>query len=183
MPGYPTLVELVLPETSASSRRAFLRGAAVAGAAVAGTLLPSALRRGRGGGQAEAAPAKPELKRVNLTFQRRYVFRHGNYELQRAMAQTQDQSLAHFMADPKIVQGLETALRKELDSHSCADLLEGKRLSRLQTRLGTAIVDHYRKMSRRIAPAPTVVLFVGVPNDRCRGDCPAVTPVCRPPTP
>lgn len=184
---YPSLVELALPQATPeggpASRRTFLRGAAVAGAALTGALLPSALWRQSSGGSAQAAPAKPGTKRVTLRFQRRYVFRHGNYELQSAVAQTGDTQLAGFLADPKAALGLEAALRRVLDAHSCVDLLQGKRLARLQERLGTALVEHYRKTTRRMAAAPTVVLFVGVPNDRCRGDCPAATPICRPPTP
>lgn len=153
----------------------------VAGSAVAGGVLLASATGAGPGKRANAAPASRPLERVTLSIKERYEFRHGNYQLERVVAQTDDKALARFLSDPKVAPELEKATRRVLDEHSCVDLLDGKRLTRLQGRLGDALRDVYRHRTRRQGRSPTVVLFVGVPNDRCRGDCPPATPVCRPP--
>lgn len=176
--AYPSLVDCALPESAGSSRRVFLKGAAAVCAGLAGGLLAGARER-----TASAAPAGKAAQRIPLPLKSRYRFQHGNYELQRAVAQTGDAGLGRFLSEPKEAARIEAALRKVLDRHSCVDLLDGKRLARLQIQVGDALTAVYRQRTGRAAPRPTVVLFVGVPAVSCLGDCAPPTPVCRPPRP
>ncbi len=173
-PSIPDLDPALAPEAARRSRRSFLQGAAAAGAALAtGWLAPEAAAGSRG----------RRVHRVTLPHSKRYVFRYGNYELQRAVAQTRNVGLARFLDSKSERAGIERAMWAELNRHSCADLLDGKKLARLHQAVAKALARHYRKRTRRSATPPTVVLYVGVPGTNCDGDCPAVVPICKPPTP
>jgi hypothetical protein len=162
---------------SPPTRRGFLRGAAAAaGAALVGGLQPA--ERGEAKSR---SPRRGKPHRVNLPLSKRYTFRYGNYQLQRATAQTHDAQLARFLLDSKERTGIEQTLRSVLDRHTCADVTDAKRLARLRRAVAKALVARYRARTRRRARLPTVVLFVGVPPTRCLGDCPAAVPICKAP--
>ncbi|MFH2009043.1 MAG: hypothetical protein ABI333_20805 [bacterium] len=166
--AYPSAVDTRL------SRRTFLRSALTTTAAAAGVVL--APRTG-----ATGTRPKPKLHKIHIRFRSTYRFRHGNYELQQLVAQSRDERLVQFLGSGKEAAGIETALRGLLEQHSCVDLRHGKKLARLQRRIGKALAEHYRARTRRWAKAPTVVLFVGVAWRACRGKCAAPTPYCHPP--
>jgi hypothetical protein len=202
-PGYPSVIQHTLEESvhpdaedaeddeddgalgaeaatpsPPSNRRRFLQGAAAAGAALAGGLLP-----GRASTAKSRSPRRGKPHRVTLPHTKGYTFRYGNYQLQRAVAQTRDDALVRFLSDSKEQKGIERTIRKVLDRHTCADITDAKRLARLRRAVARALVARYRVRTRKRARLPTVVLFVGVPPARCKGDCPAAVPICRPPTP
>ncbi len=155
--GYPSLAEHHATRAPGASRRAFLRVAgAVTTASASGLLLGPAAAAAR-------RRKRPQPTQVTLRLKRRYTFRYGNYQLQRCVAQTRSAPLARFLKDRKEADGIEKALRAILDRHSCADLLSGKRLARLQRALGRALRAHYQRRTRHAAPTPTVVLYVGPP--------------------
>ena len=169
---YPSAVDAELAHVS---RRGFLR-AALSTSAAAGVLLVAGRGTGRAGGR------RPKTYKTAINVGPRYTFRYGNYELQRLTAQTKNERLARFFGDNKESTGLGRAVRKVLDAHNCADLRDGRRLARLQRRVGRAIAAHYRKRTHRRVTPPTVVLFVAVPRFRhCRGKCRPATPYCRVP--
>jgi hypothetical protein len=170
--SYPTVIDAELAHVS---RRGFLR-AALGTSAAAGVMLVA------GGGTGLAGGRRPKTYKTYLNVGHRYTFRYGNYELQRLAVQTQSEQLIRFLENKKEAAGITKAVRKVLDAHNCADLRDGKKLSRLQRRVGKAIRAHYRKRTRRWVVAPTVVIFVSVPRYRyCRGKCRPATPYCRVP--
>jgi len=166
--SYPSVVDTRL------SRRTFLRSALTTTAAAAGVML--APRTGLSGGR-----PKPKLHKIHIRFRSTYRFKYGNYQLQRIVAQSRDEDLVRFLGNGKQSAGIEKALRGLLQQHSCVDLRHGKKLARLQRRIGKALAKHYRARTRRRAKAPTVVLFVGVAWRACRGKCAPPTPYCHPP--
>ncbi len=166
---YPSVIDTAL------SRRAFLRGGLSTSAAMGGMVL-------LGGAESIAGGRRPKTYRAAVKLTRRYRFRYGNYEIQRIVVQTRSGRLVRFLGDKKESPGIEKAVRKVLDAHSCADLRNGKSLARLQRRIAKALSDRYRRRKGSGAAKPTVVLFVGLPGDRCKGDCAPPVPICKPPT-
>ena len=170
--GYPSVIDTELAHTS---RRNFLR-TALSTSAAAGVMLVAGRGTGLAGGR------RPKTYKATFNVGRRYTFRHGNYELQRLAVQSKSEAFIRFLGKSKEGAGIKKAVRKILDAHNCADLKNGKKLARLQRRVGKALKSHYRKRTKRWVAAPTVVLFVSVPRFRyCRGKCAPATPYCRVP--
>jgi len=165
---YPSVIDVHL------SRRSFLRGALSTTAAAGALLVP-------GGASVIAGGRRPKTYRTSVRLTRRYRFRYGNYEVQRITVQTSDARLVRFLEDKKESAAIEKEVRKVLDAHSCVDLRNGKRLARLQRRVAKTLAARYRKRKGSGVTTPTVVLFVGVAGARCKGDCPAPVPFCKPP--
>ena len=168
--GYPSAIEDHL------SRRGFMRSALAGTAATAGLLMQAPDGNAR-------RPRTPKPKRVTLNLSNRYRFKHGNYQIQKIVLQTRSSALVAFLEDRREATGVQAALKKVLDAHSCVDLLNGKKLARLQLRVAKALTKQYRFRTRRVVATPTVVLFVGVPGTNCLGDCAPPVPFCRPPRP
>jgi len=176
--GYPSVIDSELAHVS---RRGFLR-AALSTSAAAGVMVVA------GGGLSLAGGRRPKTYKTSVNAGHRYTFKHGNYEVQRIAVQTRSERLLRFLENKREAAGVTKAVRKVLDAHTCADLRNGKRLARLQRRVGKAIGAHYRKRTKRYVAAPTVVIFVSVPRYRhCRGRCRPAAPYCsvpqKPPRP
>lgn len=171
--SYPSVIDSELAHVS---RRGFLR-AALSTSAAAGAVLVA------GGGTSLAGGRRPKTYKTSVKVGSRYTFRYGNYELQRIAVQTRSEHLLRFLENKKETAGVTKAVRKVLDAHTCADLRDGKKLARLQKRVGKAIVARYRKRTKRAVAAPTVVLFVSVNRYRyCRGKCAPAAAYCRVPS-
>jgi len=162
--AYPTATEV----HPALSRRGFLL--AGGGALIAGVVA------GR------PAAAQVKTRQVSLTGLSTYVFRYGNYRVEKVVLQYTDLAQAEWLDQAANVKTLESALRKLFDAHSCVDLQDGKKLAALQRAIAASALQTYRIATRRNAPAPTAVLFVGLPGANCKGDCPSPVPYCHPPT-
>jgi hypothetical protein len=153
------------------SRRRFL----LAGSGAAAGALIVGLSRSR------RAAAQGKTRQIALTGLSSYVFRYGNYRLEKVVLQYTDLAQAGWLDQAANVRTVEAALRQLFDAHSCVDLQDGKKLAALQLKAAATALQSYRNATRRNGPAPTAVLFVGLPYARCKGDCPAPVPYCRPP--
>lgn len=187
-PAYPSVLE-PSDETDAPmdpDRRGFLGQVALGAAGLAGGLITAGLSspaaRARGRGRRPPRP-RPRPLRVSLPYGGTYTFRYGNYALQRALVETHDPKLVAFIGDAKERAALTKVVRRVLDAHTCADLLDTKRLARLRGAVAKAVRAHYRARTRRRPPQPVVILAVGIRYSGCKGRCPAPTPICRPPRP
>lgn len=165
---YPSVIDTAL------SRRAFLKGALTTTAAAGALLVPD-------GAGLVAGGRRPKTYRTAVKLSRRYQFRYGNYQVQRITVQTTSAALVRFIENQKESAGIEKAVRKILDAHTCADLKDGKKLARLQRRVAKVLAARYRKRKGSRVRMPTVVLFVGLPGVSCKGDCPAPVAICKPP--
>jgi len=171
-PGYPSAVDVDL------SRRWFLRSSLAVTAS--GGLLGAAAVAGARGKRRRKPPKRPKHE-VRFRFRSLYTFEHSNYRFEKIVVGINSDRLAAFLGDRKEAPGLEKALRRVLDRHTCASLVDGKKLARLQHRLARAVTRRYRKRTRSRVPTPSVALYVGVRYRACRGKCRAPTPYCRAP--
>jgi hypothetical protein len=170
--SYPSVIDSELDHVS---RRGFLR-VALTSSAAAGVMLAA------GGATSLAGGRRPKTYKTRIHIGRRYRFRYGNYELSRIAVQSKSERFIQFLQNKKETPGVIKAVRKVLDAHTCADLTDGKKLARLQRRVGKAVVARYRLRTRRRIAAPTVVLFVSVNRySSCRGKCRPSAPYCRVP--
>lgn len=187
-PAYPSVLE---PADHAASppdgdRRGFLGHAALGAAGLAGALLSGGLlssaAQAWARGRRRPRP-RPRPLRAKLPYGGSYTFRYGNYALLRAMVETHDPRLVAFVRDRRERAALARIVRRVLAAHTCADLLNARRLARLRSAVAKAVRGQYRARTGRRTPLPVVILAVGVPSSGCDGDCPMPTPICRPPRP
>ncbi len=171
--SYPSVADSELDHVS---RRGFLR-VALGTSAAAGAMLVA------GGGTGLAGGRRPKTYKTTINLTRRHRFPYSNYQLDRLAVQSKSERIIRFLRNKKEAAGIDAAVRTVLKAHTCDDLLDGKKLARLQRRVGKAIAARYRKRTKRRIATPTVVLLVTVNRyANCRGKCRPAAPYCRVPS-
>ncbi|MFH2007888.1 MAG: hypothetical protein ABI333_14995 [bacterium] len=87
-----------------------------------------------------------------------YSFRGGNYRLQNIHVYTKDSKLAEFVHKQGATRSFWNALRGTVQRYSCADLLVGKRLVKLERGIAAGIARYYFAKSKRRAQKLDVML-------------------------
>ena len=153
----PSTISPPAPEAAPpTSRRAFLGQALQGVVASLGTLAGGhVLLRSS---EAQAKTEKPKKYRLSLRIHPVYAFRPCGYLVGHVIARTTDKRFASFATDKKNKKAISAALVAVLKKHSCRDLKDGKRLARLERRLGKALAALYKKKKKRRTPRPEVTL-------------------------
>ena len=108
-----------------------------------------------------AARSKRKIHRVDFQVYPRYRFRGcKDYWADRLHIQTTNARFAKFLGDDKERAGIRKAVLRVMKRHTCADLKNRKRLTRLQIALGSTLVKHYRKRRRSRTGRPIVTLVI-----------------------
>lgn len=100
---------------------------------------------------------------VNL-YDRQHYFDGSMFRLCDIYVFTRNKRFADFIYDKGITDAFWKAIRAELWYHSCADLLDGKRLLRLERNIARAVRKFYRKQTRRRAGRFNLMVDVQVPH-------------------
>lgn len=154
--NYPSSPHTHIPTQPPTSRRAFLGEALDKLAGGVGALAGvGALLSSREGG---AKTEKPKKYSLYLRLQKAYVFRPCGYLVGHITARTTDKHFVTFATAKSNKKGISDTVIAVLKKHSCRDLTDGKRLARLERRLGKALAAHYKKKTRRRTPRPEVTL-------------------------
>lgn len=113
---------------------------------------------------------RPTLSRVDGRFEvrvnmqgRYYRFAGSNLQLQAIYVFTRDKALARFLESPAGPQASWTALSQTASRYSCADLMEGRDLLRVEQAVARALVAEYRKVSKQSAVVPDLMLGLWTP--------------------
>ncbi|MFH2010023.1 MAG: hypothetical protein ABI333_25730 [bacterium] len=150
--GYPSAVDYRL------CRRGFLKLTLGAASAVGAALLT-----GPEGSSIPDATARTKRKihRVDFQIYPRYRFQGcKDYWADRLHIQTTNALFAKFLEDDKERAGIRAAVLRLMKRHTCFDLQNRKRLTRLQIALGSTLVRHYRGRRKRSAARPIVTLVI-----------------------
>lgn len=147
--------DAVEPEPEILSRRDFLGKAVVAGAATAGvmTLGSEALATGKD-------KDKDPRKKVSIYLGRQQVGK-SQMSVQRIILFTGDKKLARWVGHYRNRSGITQAVSPLLRKSKAEVLMDGKKLYRLERKVGAAVVRHYRKKTGKAAQQPDLMLVVG----------------------
>jgi hypothetical protein len=104
---------------------------------------------------------------VKLTYLHRYYsFRGGNYQLNRLHVFSKDKKFAKWLHSNGAKAATWKAVRLSASRFTCLDLLQGKRLVKLERTLARGIAKHYRKQTKRSAPKVDVMLSLATYYNR-----------------
>lgn len=135
------------------SRREFLGKAAAAAAVAAGAvILPTAARATRG--------EKDTRQKVLLNLGRQQIGK-SSMSAQRVVVFTGDKKLARWLKRYSNRSSITGALSPILRKATEDVLVDGKKLYRLERKLGAALIRHYRKKSGKTTRQPDLMLVVG----------------------
>ncbi len=96
---------------------------------------------------------------VKITYLHRYyAFRGGNYRLNRVHVYSKDKKFAKWVHKHGSDAKMWKAVKLSAQRFSCVDLLQGKRLVKLERSIAAGIAKHYRAKTKRRAPKVDVML-------------------------
>jgi len=96
---------------------------------------------------------------VKLSYMQRYYrFRGGNYQLNRVHVFSKNQKFAKWLHKHGGEATTWKAVLGSAQQFTCADLLNGKRLVKLERSIASGIARHYRTQTKRSAPKVDVML-------------------------
>lgn len=108
---------------------------------------------------------RPNLTKINgrwevkLTYLYRYYrFRGGNYQLNRVHVFSKDKKFAKWLHKHGGEKATWKAVRLSANRFTCMDLLNGKRLVKLERSIARGISKHYKVQTKRRAPKVDVML-------------------------
>lgn len=135
------------------SRRDFLGQAVVASAATAGVMTL--------GSEALAAPRDKDTRQKVSLYLGRLRVGNSQMSVQRIVVFTGDKKLAHWMRRYQNRSGITRAVSPVLRKTKADVLLDGKKLYRLERKIGAAVARYYRKKTGKATGQPDLMLVVG----------------------
>jgi hypothetical protein len=142
-------------EGAGFTRRGFVRvvfggvGAAAVGVA-AGAVTGSDEAEARRGRKLPGVARRPKLQSV-IDLKPDFKLRGCKSAVASVTVRTYDHRLAAFIGDKKEHAGLHQAVVRVLAKHTCKDVTDAKRLSRLRRKLAAVLSERYHKRTKRNA--------------------------------
>ena len=103
---------------------------------------------------------------IRLNYRRKeHSFAGGNYNFSELRVFTRDAGLLAWLGKDGMGEAMWKRLKESSATATCAALMDGRALARLETKLATEVAAQYRRTTGRSVPRPDLALVAEVPDD------------------